>query len=150
MSYVESNLLPGERIVHSAKIHWFIYVPGGLLIAMSIYFWITTGRESSTITIMIGVFAFPFGIVLLLKAWIQQVTTELAVTSKRVVAKVGLIRLNTIELNHSKVESLNVDQSILGRIFGFGTIVVNGTGGGKTPIPNIVRRFNSAAKQCKP
>jgi hypothetical protein len=42
-----------------------------------------------------------------------------------------------MELNHSKVESFHVDQSILGRIFGFGTLVVNGTGGGKTPVPNI-------------
>jgi len=134
MSYVESNLLSGERIVHSAKIHWFIYVPGGFLAVLAIYFW-ATGHEDGTI--MIGIFAFPFAIVLLIKAWIEQVTTELAVTSKRVVAKVGLIRRNTIELNHSKVESFNVDQSILGRIFGFGTIVVNGTGGGKTPIPNI-------------
>lgn len=86
---------------------------------------------------MLGVFMFPFGLFLLIKAWVQKFTTELAVTSKRVVAKTGLIRRNTIELNHSKVESFNVDQSILGRIFGFGTIIINGTGGGKTPIPNI-------------
>ncbi len=72
-----------------------------------------------------------------MKAFIQRMTTELAVTSKRVITKVGLIRRSTMELNHSKVESFHVDQSILGRIFGFGTLVVNGTGGGKTPVPNI-------------
>lgn len=132
--YVGSNLLAGERILHAATMHWFIYVPGGALLAAAIYFTIT-GRQDGTI--MIGVFAFPIGIILLLKALIQQSTTELAVTTKRVVAKVGLIRRNTIELNHSKVESLSVDQSILGRVFGFGTIVISGTGGGKTPIPNI-------------
>lgn len=64
-------------------------------------------------------------------------TTELVVTSKRVIAKVGLIRRATLELNHSKVESMNVSQSTLGRIIGYGTIVVNGTGGGATPVPGI-------------
>ena len=49
----------------------------------------------------------------------------------------GFIRRNTIELNHSKVESINVHQGIFGRIFDFGTLVINGTGGGKTPIPSI-------------
>jgi uncharacterized membrane protein YdbT with pleckstrin-like domain len=132
--YIASNLLAGERVLHSAKMHWFIYVPGSALLALAIYFTIT-GRQDGGI--MLGIFAFPFGIFLLLKAWIQQITTELAVTSKRVVAKVGLISRNTIELNHSKVESLSVDQGVLGRIFGFGTIMISGTGGGKTPIPNI-------------
>jgi len=64
-------------------------------------------------------------------------TTELAITSKRVIVKTGLIRRNTTELNHSKVESFSVDQGILGRILGFGTLVLTGTGGGKTKISNI-------------
>ena len=84
-----------------------------------------------------GVTAIIFAIYSLIKALITKATTELAITSKRVIAKFGLIRRNTVELNHSKVESLNVDQSILGRILGFGTLVINGTGGGKTPIPSI-------------
>ena len=86
---------------------------------------------------VLGLIVIIFGIASLLKAAIAKATTELAVTSKRVIAKFGLIRRNSIELNHQKVESFNVDQSILGRIFGFGTLVINGTGGGKTPIANI-------------
>lgn len=73
----------------------------------------------------------------LIKAFIFKISTELAITSKRVIAKVGFISRSTVELSHRKIESFNVDQSIYGRIFGFGTIVVCGTGGGKTPIPNI-------------
>ena len=56
---------------------------------------------------------------------------------RSVIAKFGFIKRSTIELNHSKVESFHVDQSVLGRIFGFGTLHINGTGGGITPIPNI-------------
>jgi len=84
------------------------------------------------------------GLVLLIPAlWyaaaalIKRISTELAVTSKRVIAKFGFIRRNTVELNHSKVESFHVEQGVLGRILGFGTLHINGTGGGITPIPNI-------------
>lgn len=86
---------------------------------------------------VIGGVLLLFAFISLLRAFITKSSTELAVTSKRVIAKVGLIRRNTTELNHSKVESFRVDQGILGRIFGYGTIVVCGTGGGKNGIPNI-------------
>lgn len=135
MSYVESTLLSGEQVVYKAKIHWFIFVPGMLLLAFGVYLF-TLDVEGGTGPIF-GLFAVLFGIFSLLKAFIQRVTTELAVTTKRMIAKVGLIRRATMELNHSKVESFHVDQSILGRVFGFGTLVVHGTGGGKTPVPNI-------------
>ena len=58
-------------------------------------------------------------------------------TNQRVIAKVGLIRRNTVELRIDKVESLGIHQGILGRIFNYGSIVIKGTGGTNTPIPNI-------------
>ena len=77
------------------------------------------------------------GLIDLFKAFIFKISTELVVTTKRVIAKFGFIKRTTMELNHSKVESLSVDQSIIQRILNAGTISVHGTGGGKTPIPNI-------------
>lgn len=65
MSYVESNLLAGERIVHSAKMHWFIYVPGGVLVVLAIFFF-AMGSESGSM--VLGAFMFPFGLFLLIKA----------------------------------------------------------------------------------
>ena len=135
MGYVSGNLMPGEQIVYQAKIHWFIFVPGALLFV--------AGVVLASLKIQHNVGPIAGGIVLLvalytlLKALVAKISTELAVTSKRVIAKTGLIMRHTVELNHGKVESFNVDQSIFGRIFDFGTVVVNGTGGGKTPIPNI-------------
>ena len=76
---------------------------------------------------------------MLLRGWLRVVAIELAVTDRRVIAKWGLIRRQTIELLHSKVESLRVEQSILGRILNFGSIAVHGTGGATTPIPSIAR-----------
>ena len=86
---------------------------------------------------VIGISFILVALILIIRAFITRRTTELGITTKRVIAKIGLIRRNTIELNHSKVESFNVDQSILGRILDFGTIIIQGTGGGKTPIKGI-------------
>ncbi|CAI1715215.1 Bacterial membrane flanked domain [Serratia quinivorans] len=74
---------------------------------------------------------------MLLNVVIKIITTELALTNKRIIAKFGFIRRSTVELRLEKVESIGVDQSILGRILGYGTIVVKGTGGTATPIPSI-------------
>lgn len=135
MGYVDRNLMSGEQVVYKAKIHWFIFVQGVVLFVVGILLFGVdreggTGPFVGSIIILLAIFS-------LLKAFILKVSTELAVTSKRVIAKVGLISRNTVELNHGKVESFNVEQSIFGRIFGFGTLIVNGTGGGKTPIPSI-------------
>jgi len=135
MGYVSGNLMPGEQIVYQANIHWFIFVPGAALFVL--------GLALCALTLPHGIGPILGGIALLvalwwlLKALVVKISTELAVTSKRVIAKTGLVMRHTVELNHSKVESFNVDQGIFGRIFDFGTLIVNGTGGGKTPIPNI-------------
>ena len=135
MSYVDSNLMSGEDVVHKGQIHWFVFVPGVFFVILGIYLF-GIDQENGTGPVL-GLIISIFGIASLIKAAITKATTELAVTSKRVIAKAGLVSRNTVELNHQKVESFQVDQSIMGRIFGFGTLVVNGTGGGKTPIKNI-------------
>src|SRR5262249_7349964 len=114
---------------------WFVFVPpiifgviGELMIAFS---------ESGAPIRLPAEFLLLCAICLLVSALISRESTELAVTSKRLIAKFGLIRRTTVELNHSQVESFNVSEGILGRIFGFGTLIVHGTGGGKTPIANV-------------
>jgi len=72
-----------------------------------------------------------------LVAFVNRQSTELAVTSKRIIAKFGFIRRYTFELNHGKVESIHVEQGVIDRILGVGTLHINGTGGGITPIPKI-------------
>lgn len=127
-----------------AKMHWFIFLPGiielilgGFLYALSAAAYEQGNSDLGAFFAVGAVVVLLLGALSLFRALIKKMSTELAVTTKRVIAKVGFVKRDTIELNHSKVESFNVDQSILGRIFGFGTIVINGTGGGKTPIPEI-------------
>ena len=135
MGYVTNNLMPDERVIHVGKVHWFIFVPGTfmLLVAISLFRVDTEGGMGPVIGLIVLILAM----ISLIKAFIFKISTELAITSKRVIAKAGLISRSTVELNHRKVESFIVDQSIFGRVFGFGTIAVCGTGGGQTPIPNI-------------
>ena len=135
MSYIETNLMPGESIIYKAQIHWIIFLPAIVFVIPAIWL-IAEHHQGDNSGVFAGLLIL-IALVYFIKAFITKISTELAITSKRVIAKFGLIRRNTIELNHSKVESFNVEQSILGRLLGFGTIVVNGTGGGKTPIPCI-------------
>jgi uncharacterized membrane protein YdbT with pleckstrin-like domain len=77
------------------------------------------------------------GLFFLVAAWIKVHSTELAITNRRVIAKFGFIKRDTVEINLEKVEALRVEQGFWGRILNFGTILMSGTGGSIEPIPNI-------------
>jgi uncharacterized membrane protein YdbT with pleckstrin-like domain len=83
---------------------------------------------------IVGVF---LALVSFVSAWFTRWTTEIAVTARRVIYKVGFVRRRTIEMNMDKVESVDVDQSILGRMLDYGDILVRGTGAGIEPLHNI-------------
>jgi len=124
MGYVESNLLPNEQITYRARLHWIIYVLPAIVFLIAILVALGGGWIAG---VAIGVIGF----VLLLAPWIKASTSEFAITNKRVLIKVGLIRRHSLELLLQKVEGIGVDQGILGRILGYGTITVSGVGGTK-------------------
>jgi uncharacterized membrane protein YdbT with pleckstrin-like domain len=137
MGYIETVLDQNERVLHRGRLHWFIYAPGlGLLVA---------GVGAMAVAAKIGpeqvvLFGFLMMIVVapvLLAAWIARMTTEIAVTSQRIIIKRGLIRRSTLEMNAGQIESVYVEQSIAGRLLGFGTVIIYGTGSGIEPIANV-------------
>ncbi|MEO8959146.1 MAG: PH domain-containing protein [Rudaea sp.] len=77
------------------------------------------------------------GLIFLIMAYVRYKSTELAVTTKRVIVKHGFIRRQTIEINMNKVESIQVDQGVLGRVFDFGTLIIAGTGTSHAPITGV-------------
>jgi len=123
MSYVEKNLLPNEQITYRAKLHWIIFaLPVTVfLIAILLPF---VGANW-----MVGAVLAAVGLFLFIPPWIDSLSSEFAVTNKRVLIKVGLIRRHSLELLLQKVEGIGVDQTLTGRILGYGTITVSGTGG---------------------
>ena len=135
-SYVEGALVKDEKIVHVGHISLWslahLLIPGVVLLPV-----------------------FGLGLIFLVMAYIKYKTTELAITSKRVIAKFGFISRRTVEININKVESVQVDQAILGRLFNYGTLVISGAGEPQAPIPGISepmafrRAFIEAQEQSK-
>ena len=119
-SYIEGALVKDERVVHIGHISlWSLAVPIGLGILLLI--------------------VFGLGLIFLGYAWVKYQTTELAITNRRVIAKFGFISRRTVELNINKVETVQVDQSVLGRLFDFGTLVISGAGMAQEPIAGIAK-----------
>ena len=125
MSYVESNLLPNEQITYRARLHRIIYLFPAVMFVIA--FLVVLGGGSWIAGSALGV----IGLVLLLPPWIRSISSEFAITNKRILIKVGLIRRHSLELLLQKVEGIGVDQGFLGRILGYGTITVSGVGGTK-------------------
>jgi uncharacterized membrane protein YdbT with pleckstrin-like domain len=137
MNYVTRVLQPGESVVHVSRIHPIIFLPTILWFVAALVLFIAAQTLIGDWRICgeaLAVFAVIFGLAAGIPALIRRATTELAVSDRRVIYKSGVFSRHTLEMNRSKVESVDVDQSILGRIFGFGTIIVRGTGGSLEPI----------------
>lgn len=117
MSYIDESLVPGETVLHRARVSW----------------WSQAGLVVLGVLLLVVV----IGIFFILVAWIRVHSTELAITNRRVIAKFGFIKRDTVEINLEKVEALRVEQGFWGRILNFGTILMTGTGGSIEPIPNI-------------
>jgi uncharacterized membrane protein YdbT with pleckstrin-like domain len=142
MRYLTRVLQPGETVVYATKLHWFIYLRTLLLLAICIVLGAAAVAmaDKQNISLALWIAAVIFALLALsagLRAFIRRASTELAVTDRRVIYKAGLLSRHTLEMNRDKVESVAVDQTFLGRIFGYGTIIVRGTGSSLEPIPNI-------------
>jgi uncharacterized membrane protein YdbT with pleckstrin-like domain len=140
MDYVTRVLQPGESVVHLSRIHPIIFLPAALWFVAALVLFIAALSMNGDWRIggeALAVFALIFGLAAGIPALIRRATTELAVSDRRVIYKSGVLARHTLEMNRSKVESVDVDQSIMGRILGFGTIVVRGTGGSLEPIRMI-------------
>jgi uncharacterized membrane protein YdbT with pleckstrin-like domain len=142
MSYVNSVLQPGERIIVRARLHWIVYWPAilSLVLGLGLVVWESaTGMGEGLISFTAIAFGALF-VVSFLYAWFIRWTTEIAVTDRRVIYKEGFITRHTVEINMDKVASVDVDQSILGRLLDYGMVHVIGTGGSQNAAdPNVGR-----------
>lgn len=136
MSYVEGSLVPGERIVYRAHLHWNTFLVAGLifiLFAAGALILASYDPTKQGVALVI----FLVGLLPLIGAYLRYRCSEFAVTDKRVLIKTGVIRRQTMETLLNKVENISVQQSLLGRLLNFGTIQVTGTGSTKETFANI-------------
>jgi uncharacterized membrane protein YdbT with pleckstrin-like domain len=148
MSYVKKVLQPGETLVFATGLHWLTYLPSILLflVAVAIALLATSVRQDAAQPLLASAaLVAVIAIVVWIVEAIRRASIEAAVTDQRVIFKRGIISRHTIEIHRSKVESVDVDQTILGRVFGYGTVLVRGTGGSLEPMRNIADplRFRS-------
>jgi uncharacterized membrane protein YdbT with pleckstrin-like domain len=141
MKYVEQVLQPGETVTYATSLHWLVYLRAILLLILAVLCLIAAAAVAEPIAALalkiIAALLGLLGLVSGLDAVIRRSTTELAVTDRRVIYKTGIFQRHSMEMNRSKVETVGVDQSILGRLLGYGTVIVRGTGGSFEPIPFI-------------
>jgi uncharacterized membrane protein YdbT with pleckstrin-like domain len=131
MGYIDAILQPDEKVLAIGHMHWIVYLRGLVLALIAAIFLLWPADSVLRLILLVaGAIIALYAIISLLQSWIEKWTTEIAVTNRRVIHKRGLIRRETGEMNMDKVESVVVDQTILGRILGYGSIVVRGTGAG--------------------
>ena len=139
MGYVQKVLQPNETIVYQTALSWAMYIPGLLVLVLAIIVFVVAGTvfNAALWANVIGAAVLAVALYLLGAAWFQRWTTEIAITDRRVILKRGFIRRDTIEMSVEKVESVDVNQSLLGRLLDYGDIVVRGTGAGLAPLRKI-------------
>lgn len=134
MGYVERHLLPGERVLYKTRLHWVLFarpalvflIGAGLAVAVRS---VEAQPEAARWAGWIGLGIMAIGLLWAFVHWVELRTSEFAVTTTRVIFKVGLVARYTTELLLSKVESIAVQQSLTGRILDYGDLTVIGTGG---------------------
>lgn len=157
MSYVDNSLLPNEEVAYRTRLSRVIFAAPAIWLALGLLFLIArligmptsckigVGANLECFTFAVtsfvgsgvaGVFLL-IGIIVGFARYIHFATSEFAITNRRVIMKVGLLRRRTIEMQLGKLEAIAVNQGIFGRIFSYGNIVVTGSGGTKEPFKTI-------------
>lgn len=119
MSYIDNNLIGNENVLYKGKVTLLALIPW--LIWAVIFIVPTAG---------VSLLLLPLGYILIR-------SNEAGITDKRVIAKTGLIRRDTIEISIDKVSSLQIKQGIFGRVFGYGSLIISDVGASRAPIKYI-------------
>jgi len=159
MSYIDATLVPGEEVVYQTRLHWVVML-GHILFSLVlviagaglfVYLRMQTGLDMNLVRILIGfaVLLAIVGVAAFIIGMARRNATEMAVTTRRVVIKTGLAARKTIEMLLNKVESIEVSETTGGRMLGYGTIVIIGTGGTSEPFHRMAHplQFRSQVQQ---
>jgi Bacterial PH domain len=139
--YIDEILQPGERVLYSTNAHWIFYVPAILAWIVALALFVLSRQTIVEGLVLLCLVAS--GLVALaalywtVKGWFHRFTTETDVTNLRIVHKTGFIKRRTFEMALDKVESVDVDQTILGRILNYGDVTIRGVGEGIETIRTI-------------
>ncbi len=175
MDYIRQSLSEGEELIHIAHFHWMYNVKAvfnaifGLALAIGIIVFAIKFQPTMfgpvpeglgtldqvrslhpTIKIL-SFFVFILGCLKFAQMMIIKATTEIGVTDHRLTYKRGLVARAVGEINIDRIEGVNVLQGILGRLFGYGRVMVRGMGVGEVVLPPIAQpiRFKKAIETAR-
>jgi len=139
--YIDEILQPGEKVLYSTNAHWMFYLPAvGAWIVVFVLLALSRMTVNGNLTMLCLATAAVIALAALyltVRAWFHRLTTETDVTNRRVVHKTGFIRRRTFEMALDKVESVDVNQTIMGRVLNYGDVTILGVGEGKETISTI-------------
>jgi uncharacterized membrane protein YdbT with pleckstrin-like domain len=140
--YIDEILQPGEKVLYSTNAHWMFYLPAiaAWIVVAILLFGSFAASAIPALMLVCWASAAVVAVAALfwtLRAWFHRWTTETDVTNMRVVHKTGFIKRRSFEMALDKIESVDVDQSILGRLMNYGDVTVNGVGEGREKIRTI-------------
>jgi uncharacterized membrane protein YdbT with pleckstrin-like domain len=136
MSYIDRNLIEGERVVYRTRLHWLVFAMPILVTIVVLlpaaWFLLDSPNWQGFAWVPLAL-----ALLVLLPAFVKRQSSDFAVTNKRVMMKSGVMTTRSVELLLNKIEAIAVDQSLAGRMFGYGNIVVTGSGGTREAFSQI-------------
>lgn len=137
MGYIDANLMKGEKIIFKTKPHWSCIVAPCILFSMGWIMFIAGIGFQAMALVIIGFLIFAIAFFWGLSELFTMISSEYALTNRRIVTKTGLISRKTMEILLNKIETVNIDQNLTGRMFNYGNLNITGTGGAQDPFKGI-------------
>jgi uncharacterized membrane protein YdbT with pleckstrin-like domain len=137
MTYLHKNLAPGETLAYLARLHWAMFVAPLVLMVLAPVALIIFAARMHGPAVYLPVALLAVALIWLVSRYVTYATTEFGVTNQRIVLKRGMIGIETKEIMLSRVEAIQVLQTVPGRVFNFGDVIVTGTGGTKERLTMI-------------
>jgi hypothetical protein len=136
MTFLDQALVPGERLTYRARLHWMVFAPALALaiVGTLLFIWVVGYR-------WVGGLVVGVGAVMAVKPYLLYRFSEFGVTDRRVLVKLGLVGRESMDQLLDKVETVQVDQDIPGRLLGYGSVTVMGTGGTRETFARIADPF---------
>jgi uncharacterized membrane protein YdbT with pleckstrin-like domain len=158
MSYVEKNLIPGEKLMYRTGVHWSVLFGSAIIAAIIAAPGIAVLAYRDDIAAkgipvngiaVVGIALIAVAAIIFAYSVVKKNATEIAVTDRRVIIKTGLTSRRSLEIMLAKVESIGIDETLMGRMLGYGTVVIHGTGGTPEPFRKIAHpsEFRMAVQQ---
>jgi uncharacterized membrane protein YdbT with pleckstrin-like domain len=137
MSYVKKDLIQGEKLIYETGLHWSVLVWSVIIAVIVAAGGVVCLLQKDTNFLYAGAALLVVAFVIVGVAMFKRSAVEMAVTNRRVIIKTGIASRRSLEIMLAKVESIRIEESAMGRMFGYGTLMIHGTGGTPEPFRRI-------------